>query len=137
MLAAVWNGGPELAVENFAVRFDQDSRIGHFIFVGAENLAEIFDLLIHAIEHLADGVDFYFAVFELLESKTDGQMFRQLHQHGFIRLGLSGLRRQAGDSLPQRHLRIAWQLRNLLLERSRAGDAALVGSNLSKAGERG
>jgi hypothetical protein len=45
LLAAIRNGGPELAVENFAMRFDQHSRIGHFVFVRAENVAEIFNLL--------------------------------------------------------------------------------------------
>ena len=105
--------------------FHENSRVGHFIFVRAKNVAETFNLLIHAIEHLADGADFYVAVFELLQCETDGEVFGQLHQHGFIGFGLRGLGRQTCDGLTQRGLRGARQLRNLLLECAGAGNSTL------------
>ena len=33
---------------------------------------QVFDLVIHAIEHLADGVDFHLALFKALEREFDG-----------------------------------------------------------------
>ncbi len=80
LLAALRNRCPKLAVENFAVGLDQHSGVGHLVFVRAENLAEILDFRVHAVEHLPDGIDFDLAAFKTLERKANRQMFGQLHQ---------------------------------------------------------
>ena len=41
-LAAFGNAGPELAIENFAMRLDHHARFAHLVFVSAENLAKSF-----------------------------------------------------------------------------------------------
>ena len=53
-------------------RLDEHAGFRHLVFMGAENFAKIFDFLIHALKHLAHGVNFYFAFFVTFESKTDG-----------------------------------------------------------------
>src|SRR5581483_375643 len=73
-LAAFGDSGPELAIENFAMRFHKHPGFGHLVFVRAENLAQIFDFAVHAIEHLADGIDFDFAALEAIDSEFDGEM---------------------------------------------------------------
>ena len=102
----------------------------------AKDVTETLNLLIHAIKHLANGADFYIAVFELLEGETDGEVFGQLHKHGFIGFGLGGLGRQTCDGLAQCGLRGARQLRDLLLECAGAGNSTLTGSDLTETCER-
>src|SRR6202011_4173714 len=78
LLAAFRDSSPELAVEDFAVGFHENSRIGHFIFMSTKNVSETFNLLIHAIQHLANGADFYIAMLELLKGEADSEVFGQL-----------------------------------------------------------
>ena len=53
----------------------------HLVFVRAQNLAEIFDLSIHAVEHLPHRIDLDLAAFESLQRKANRQMFGQLYKH--------------------------------------------------------
>ena len=123
---------PELPIENLAVRFDQHPGFGHLVFMRAENLAQVFNLLVHAVEHLPDGVDFHFAALEALQSKADCQVLSKLHDHGLIGLRGRCLGRQAGQRLLQRVLRAARKLGHLLLKCSGSSDPALARSNLSE-----
>ncbi len=106
-LAALRHCRPELPVENLAVRLRQDARIAHLVFMRAKNLSQILDFLVHAVEHLANGVHFHFAAFEPLQREADGQVFGQLHDHRLVGLGVRRLRRQACECLFQRVLRAA------------------------------
>src|SRR5229473_3520125 len=89
------------------MRLRQDARIAHLVFMRAEDLSQILDFLVHAVEHLANGVHFHFAAFEPLQREADGQVFGQLHDHRLVRLGVRRLRRQACECLFQRVLRAA------------------------------
>ena len=136
MLATFGNGGPKLAVENFAVGLDHDSRVGHLVFVRAENLAEIFDLRVHAVEHLPHGVDFDFTAFKTFECKANRKMLGQFHQDGFIRLAFGRLRCKPGNRALQSVLRGARQLIHLLLELSSRSGATLACADVAEAGQR-
>jgi hypothetical protein len=78
--------------------------------VRAKNLAEILDLLIHAVEHLPDRVDFDFALFEALDGEANRQVLRQLNKDRLIRLRVRCLRGQSRERLLQRVLGAARQL---------------------------
>src|SRR6266481_9548730 len=92
----------------------------------AENLPQILDFLVHAVQHLPHGVHFHFAAFEALQRETNCQMLGQLHDHGLIRFRIRRLRRQACQRLFQCVLRAAGQFRHLLLECSGGGHSALT-----------
>src|SRR5580698_8811987 len=62
-LTGLGNRSPELAVEQVGVGFDDDAGMRESLFVAAEDLAQASNLLGHALEHLADGVDAHFAAF--------------------------------------------------------------------------
>src|SRR6267142_1315812 len=134
--AAFGHRRPELTVENLAVRLDEQPGFAHLVFMSAENLSQVLDFLVHAVEHLPNGVDFHFAAFEALQRETDRQVFGQLHDHRLVRLGVRSLRRQACESLFQRILRAARQLRHLLLECTCRGHATLPCGNVPKARQR-
>ena len=51
---------------------------GHHLFLSAEYLAQGFDLRIHAIENLLDGVDAQFTALIAVEGETNGHVFRKL-----------------------------------------------------------
>ena len=110
-LTALRHRRPKLFVENFAMRLREDARFAHFVFMSAENLSQILDFLVHAVEHLANRIDFHFAAFEALQREANRQLFRQLHEHGLIRPGIRRLRRQGRERLLQCVLRAARQLR--------------------------
>src|SRR5690348_7105672 len=111
---------------------DHNSSVGHLVFVSAKNLTKIFDLLVHAIEHLAHGIDFHFAALKSLESKLDRQMFGQLHEDGFVRFACRGLGCETSDGSPQILLGAARQFRHLFLEYSGGSRPALPGSHVSE-----
>src|SRR6266849_6252299 len=104
--------------------------------MSAENLSQVLDFLVHAVEHLANGVDFHFAAFEALQCETDRQVFGQLHDHRLVRLCVRRLRRQAGERLFQRVLRAARQLRHLLLKRTRRGHSTLPRADVPETRQR-
>ena len=92
--AAFRYGGPELAIENFAVRLDDHARVAHFFFVRAEEFAKRFDFGVEAIEHLADGVDLDVALFVAINREANGEMFGELYERGLIGLGVGRVRRR-------------------------------------------
>src|SRR5712692_2779285 len=101
--------------------------------MSAENLSQILDFLVHTVEHLPHCVDLDFAALEALQREADRQVLGQLHNHGFVRLGVRCLRRQARKGLFQCVLRAARQLSHLLLKRTcRRGHAALPGTHVSE-----
>ena len=63
------------------MRLDEHSGFAHLVFMSPENLSQILDFLVHAVEHLANGVDFDFAAFKPLQRETDRQVFGELHDH--------------------------------------------------------
>jgi len=67
---------PKLFVQNFAMGLRQEARFGHLVFMCAENLSQVLDFLVHAVEHLANRIDFHFAAFEPLQCKAYRQVFR-------------------------------------------------------------
>ena len=89
------------------MRLDEDPGVAHFVFVSTENIPEILDLLIHAVEHLPNRVDFDFAAFESLKRETDGQVLCKLHEYRLIRFFARRLRRQSRQGLFQSILRAA------------------------------
>jgi len=104
-LGAVRHTGPELAVQELAVRFDQNSRFGQLVFVLAENLPQFFDFVVHAVQHLPHRIYFDFPAFKFFESETDGKMLCQLHQHILIQLLVFALFGQSSQCVPQCVLR--------------------------------
>src|SRR5579885_391582 len=134
-LAGLRHSRPKTAVQNLAVRFKENSRFRHFVFVRAEDLAKVFNLLIHAVEHLAHGVDFDFAALVTLERKTDGEVLGELDEYGFVGPAFRRLRGESGQRLPQRVLRPAWQFLDGFLERRGAGGFRKTGASPSKAGQ--
>src|SRR5437762_6991192 len=115
-LAAIRHCRPELPVENLAVRLCQDARVGHLVFVSAQNLPQTLNFLVHAVKHLAHGVDFHFAALEAFQREPDREVFSQLHNHGIVWLRTGRLCGQARERLLQHVLRAPRQLRHLFLE---------------------
>ena len=101
-LAGFWHGGPELPVKNVAVRFDGGSGAGHLVFAHLQELAQGLDLLAHALEQLADGIDANLSTLVAVHCKTNGEILRELQQDGLIRTHGASNSRQG---LPQRCLR--------------------------------
>src|SRR5690348_8864735 len=132
LLAAVRNRSPKLAVENLPMGLDHNSSVGHLVFVSAKYLTEIFDLLVHAVEHLAHGIDSHFAALKSLESKLDRQMFGQFHEDGFVRLACRRLGCETSDGSPQILLGAARQFSHLFLEYSGSSRSSLPSSNVSE-----
>src|SRR6266849_9915845 len=104
--------------------------------MSAENLSQVLDFLVHAVEHLANGVDFHFAAFEALQRETDRQVFGELHDHRLVRLGVRRLRRHARERLLQHILCAPRQLRHLLLKRTRCSHSALPSADMPETRER-
>src|SRR5690348_3637130 len=136
LLAAVRNRSPKLAVENLPMGLNHNSSVGHFVFVSAKNLTKIFDLLVHAIEHLAHGIDFHFAALKSLQSKLDRKMFGQFDEDGFVRLACRGLGCETSDGSPQILLGAARQFRHFFLEYSGSSRSSLPGSDVSETRKR-
>ena len=132
-LAALRHCCPELPVQNFTVRLGEYPGVAHLVFVRAKDFPEVFNFLIHAIQHLPDCVDLHLAAFKPLERETNRQVLRQLHQHGLIRFGIRCLRGQGCKRLFQGVLRAAWQLRDLLLECACRCQTALPRADASEA----
>ena len=114
------------------MRLDQQPGFAHLVFMSAENLSQVLDFLVHAVEHLAHGIDFDFTAFEPLQRETDRQVFGELHDHGLVRLGVRRLRRQARERLLQHVLRAARQLRHLLLEHTCRSHSTLPRADVPK-----
>src|SRR5262249_35556282 len=66
------------------MRFRQDARFGHLVFLLPKDFTELVDLLVHAVKQLAHGVDLHLAAFELLQREADSQVFGELHQDAFV-----------------------------------------------------
>src|SRR6266446_1005191 len=135
-LAAIGHCRPELPVKNLAVRLRQDTFIGHLVFVRAENLPQVLDFLVHAVEHLAHSVDFHFAALEAFQREPNCQVFSKLHNYGVIRLGTRRLRGQACERLLHHVLRAARQLRHLLLEHTCRGHSTVTCPNAPETRQR-
>ena len=116
MFSPIRNRRPELAVEDFAVRLKKYLGLAQLVFTRTKNLAKIFDFLVHAVQHLANCVDFHFSALEPIERKANRQVFRELHQHIFIRLRIGRARCKRGERLPEHVLHSARHLRHLVLE---------------------
>jgi hypothetical protein len=101
----------------------------------AENFSQIFNLGVHAVEHLADGVDFDFAAFEAFEGKFDSEMFGEFYEYRLVGLAFRGLRGKPGDGPLQSVLRASRQFRHLLLELAGSRGATLAATDISKAGQ--
>ena len=104
--AGIGDGGPELAVEDVGVRFDGNSGVGHFFFARAKELSKRFELVAHAVEHLADGIDADFAALEAIESETYGEIFGEAEERGLVHFRRGRLRGDANKGLAQGDLRI-------------------------------
>ncbi len=116
-LAAFRNCGPELAVQDFAVRFEDEPGVAHFVFMGAEDFAQVFDFLIHAVEHLAHGVDCNLAALETLEGEANGKMLGELNQDGLIGSGVGCFRGELGEGLLQNVLSASGQVGKFFVNR--------------------
>ena len=66
-----------------------------------QNLPQILDFLVHAIEHLADRIDFHFAALKAFQREPDRQVLGQLHDNGLIHLRVWRFGDQTRKSLPQ------------------------------------
>ena len=77
--------------------------------MGAQNFAQIFNFLVHAVEHLTNGVNFHFAALEALQRKADGKVLRELNQHRLIGFGAGSFCRKFGERLLQNILRTTRQ----------------------------
>ena len=69
-LARLRHGRPELPVEQVRVGFDRKPRAGHFFLAGPQQLAQCLELVTHAVQHLAHGVDPYFAALKTIERES-------------------------------------------------------------------
>ena len=107
-----------VAIQDFAVRLEEHSPLGHLVFMRAEDVAQVRDFLVHVVQHLPNGIDFHFSAFEALQRKANRQVLGELHQDGFVRLRVGRSRRQRGERLPQQVLGAARHLRHLLLKAS-------------------
>ena len=98
------------------MRLHQQPRLGHFVFVLAQNLSQAFDFLVHAVQHLTHGIYFHFPAFETLQRESNGEMLRQLHEHALIELVILALFGDARQRVSQHFLRVHRHLVDLLLE---------------------
>src|SRR5208337_2267916 len=78
--ASLGNLGPEHAVENVGMGLNQDTGLGHFIFLDAQDLAERVHLPAHVLHHVVDGVDLDFAALIAVEGEFNRHGFSRLHQ---------------------------------------------------------
>src|SRR2546426_1889053 len=90
-LAALGHRRPEFLVKNVRVGLYDQAGFSHFVFVCAQNLAQIADFLVHAVQQFLDGVDLDLAALVTLQSKTDRQVLRETHQHGLTGQSLGSL----------------------------------------------
>ena len=69
------------------MRFHQNARLAHLVFLKAQNLAQPFHLPAHMLQHLVDGVHLDVALLIFLQGELDGHVLGRLHQHvavGFL-----------------------------------------------------
>ena len=92
---------------------------GHFLFARFQKLAKRFELVAHAVEHLANGVDANFAALEAVERKFDRKIFREAQQRALVHFCRGRGGRHAGQRLPQCYLRILRQRGHSLLPNGR------------------
>jgi len=69
---------PEFLVEQLGVGLHLDSRVGHHLFLGAQNLAQRFNLRVHAVQKLFHCVDAQLTAFVAVQRKANGNVFGQL-----------------------------------------------------------
>jgi len=75
---------------NFAMGLRQEARFGSsWSSCAPENLSQVLDFLVHAVEHLANRIDFHFAAFRTAPSaKRIARCSASFHEHGLVRLGI-------------------------------------------------
>src|SRR5258708_6893632 len=133
---ALRHRSPEDAVQHLPVRFRQNSRFRHFVFVLPQDISQVFDFLVHAVQHLPHRVHLHVPAFELFQGKPDGQVLRQLHQHALIQFFVLPLLGEPRERIPQRLLRLARQLRHLILKFHRGRGWIRARSNAPKRRQR-
>ena len=70
----------------------------------AQNLTQRFDLGVHAIEKLFDGIDAQFSAFIAIQGEANGHVLRQFQEHGLIGFFVGRLRSKTCERLLQRKL---------------------------------
>src|SRR6202007_1366331 len=113
----------------------QHACLSHLFFMRTQNLAEIVDLVVHAIEHHAHGIDFYFSAFKTLQSEADGQMLGKLDENGFVRLVAGSLCGRGCYGLFERLSVCPGELCHLVLESGGRGNSSLAFSDTPETGE--
>src|SRR5258708_6399813 len=112
------------------------SRFRHFVFVLPQDISQVFDFLVDAVQHLPHRVHLHVPTFELFQCKPDGQVLRQLHQHALIQFFVLPLLGQPRERISQRLLRLARQLRHLILKFHRGRGWIRARSNAPKRRQR-
>src|SRR2546427_11969154 len=98
-LAALGHRRPEFLVKNIRLGLHRQAGFGHFVFVCAQNLAQIADFQVHAVQQFFDSVDLDLTALVTLQSKTDRQVLRETHQHGLTGQSFGSLCRKVAKGL--------------------------------------
>src|SRR5208283_4662681 len=127
---------PEHPVQGLPVRLHQDSCLRHLVFVLSQDLSQVLDLLVHAVQHLSHRIHFHFASLKSLHREAYGQVFRQFQQYRLVQFLVFSLLRDSRQCLPQRVLRPRRHLRNLRLKFHRRARRIFTRPQFSKCRQR-
>ena len=58
--------------------------MGQFFFARFQKFAKSGEFVAHAVEHLADRVDFHFAALEAVNGETDGEIFGEAEHAALV-----------------------------------------------------